>query len=168
MVLRSKRTGIEKKFHDLCQNVVTEAGLELYDMDYIQGSSTLRLFIQNPDSGTADIEECAQIDRALGPFIDQADWMPETLTLEVSSPGLFRSLTDLKHFKSVVGESIQLTLKRKLHSDELPKKINGSKKIYGVLKQVHDDGVDLELDEQITLTFMFEDIAKANLETQIE
>lgn len=167
MVLRSKRTGMEKKFYDLCHDVVTQAGFELYDMDYIQGSSTLRLFIQNPETGTADIEECAVVDRALGPYIDEADWMPETLTLEVSSPGLFRSLTDLNHFKSAAGEFVQLTLKKKLNSDELPKKMKGSKKFIGVLKQVHDDGVDLELDKELTLTFMFEDIAKANLETQI-
>lgn len=167
MVLRSKRTGIEKKFYDLCLDVVTKAGLELYDMDYIAGSSTLRLFIQNPETGTAVIEECALVDRSLSPYIDEAEWMPETLTLEVSSPGLFRPLTDLEHFKSATGESIQLTLKKKLNSEELPKKMNNSKKFLGVLKQVHDDGVDLELDKELTLTFMFEDIAKANLETQI-
>jgi ribosome maturation factor RimP len=167
MVLRSERTGIEKNFYDLCVEVVTEAGLELYDMDYIPGSSTLRLFIQNSTTGTAVIEECARVDRALSPYIDEADWMPETLTLEVSSPGLFRPLVDLEHFKSANGESIQLTLKKKLSSNELPKKIRGSKKLLGVLKEVHEDRVDLKLSDELTLTFMFEDIAKANLETQI-
>ena len=167
MVLRAKRSGIEKKFYDLCVDVVVGVGLELYDLDYIPGSSTLRVFIQNPQTGTADIEECAQVDRALGPFIEEAEWMPETLTLEVSSPGLFRTLTNEEHFRLVTGETVQLTLKKKLNADELPKKIQGTKKIVGVLKEVHEDRIDLELKNNISLTFMFEDIAKANLETQI-
>lgn len=167
MVLRNERTGIEKKFYELSLDVVSKLGLELYDLDYIQGSSTLRLFIMNPETQTALIEECAQVDRELSPFIEEEDWVPETLTLEVSSPGLYRNLNQIKHFETAVGEDIQLTLKKKLEVDSLPKKVKASKKVVAKLVDVQPEHIEVEIDKDLKLKFNYEDIAKANLETQI-
>ena len=169
MVLRQDRTGMDKKFFDLCSAVVNEQGLEVYDMDYLPGSHELRLYIINPESGTAVIEDCIKVDKAMTPFIEEEDWMPSELTLEVSSPGVFRNLTSLKHFESAVGENVQLLLVKKLDEKELeglPKKLRGQKKMIGHLEASTTEGIEVTL-ENTKLNFKYDEIKKANLEVEI-
>lgn len=171
MVLRKERTGIEKKFYDLCLSVVKDLGLEVYDMDYIPGSYTLRVFILDPATGTAVIENCVAVDRAMSPHVEELDWMPAELTLEVSSPGVYRSLTTLDHFKGAEGERAEFTIIGKLDSyseKKLPKKLKGQKRFLGYVKSVLDDSVDVEVAENVIVNLKFENIKKANLEPVIE
>jgi len=167
MNLKEDRKGIEKKFYDLCLQVVQEQGLELYDLDYLPGSGELRIFIYNPTTKTALIEDCVKVDHALTPHIDSLDWMPERLTLEVSSPGVYRNLRTRQQFEAATGEYLQLTLAKTFDQQEgapeLPKKIMTSKKIVGKLLECHDDDLVLEIDEKV-LKVKLTNIKKANVE----
>lgn len=165
MVLREERTGIDKKFFELCSKVVEGEGLKVYDMDYLPGSHELRLYIQDPETGSAVIEDCIKVDKAMTPFIDEEEWMPSELTLEVSSPGVYRNLTSLDHFQSCEGELLQLTTKQKL-GDEFSKKLKGQKKFLCRLIKANEDGIEVELDEK-NVTFKYEEIKKANLEVEL-
>ena len=130
MVFEIKRTGIEEKFFTICCEVVKENGYVLYDMDYIIGSTTLRLFIMDPNTNTALIEDCVKVDRALSPFFEE-DWVPESIVLEVSSPGVYRPLKTLSHFEAVKNEYILLNLDKPLATEDfdgLPKGLNKAKK----------------------------------------
>ncbi|MFT6069299.1 MAG: ribosome maturation factor RimP [Bacteriovoracaceae bacterium] len=166
MVLRQERTGVDKRFFELCSKVVEAEGLHVYDMDYLHGSHELRLFVINPETNTAVIDDCMKIDRALTPFIEEEEWMPAELTLEVSSPGVYRNLTTLEHFENVVGQRVQLHLKQKLDEAELeglPRKLKGQKKLIFLLTKVNEDSIDVEL-ENISLNIKYDEIKKANLE----
>lgn len=170
MVLREERTGIEKKFFELCTKVVTDEGFDLYDMDYLPGSHCLRLYINQKGTDTALIEDCAKVDRALTPYIDESDWMPEILNLEVSSPGLFRQLTSVLHFQMVEGKDVNLHLKKGFgdyapENIELAKKVKTSKKIIVALKKATEDKIEIEY-EGTVLDIPFTEIKKANLETK--
>jgi ribosome maturation factor RimP len=169
MVLRQDRTGIDKKFFELCTKVVTDEGLYLYDMDYLPGSFCLRLFILQDGTDTALIEDCAKVDKALSPYIEESDWMPEILNLEVSSPGLFRQLTCVEHFKSVCGKHVNLNLKSNLSEYvapgvEIQKKQNKAKNLIFELTEVKDKGLEVEIYNN-KLFLAYEEIKKANLET---
>ncbi len=171
MVLREERKGIDKKFYELCEKVVKEEGLDLYDMDYISGSHCLRLFIKAHKTETAQIEECIKVDRALTEHIDESDWMPEVLNLEVSSPGLFRQITSIEHFKLTCGKDILLVLKSGLshYSDEsssLQKKHEKAKKVIGRLHGADEDGIDIEIFNK-RFSLPYSEIKKANLETKL-
>tara|TARA_Y100000590_G_scaffold470750_1_gene669290 strand:- start:60665 stop:61147 length:483 start_codon:yes stop_codon:yes gene_type:complete len=159
---------MDKKFFELCQKVVSAEGLEIYDLDYLPGSHELRLYIQNPETRTAVIEDCIKIDKAMTPYIEEEEWMPSELTLEVSSPGVYRNLTSLEHFKIVEGQNVQLTLKKKLDDDleGLPKKLKGQKKIIGTLIEVLEEGIALEI-EDLKINLKYDEIKKANLEVDI-
>ena len=82
MELFKKRTGLEEKFYKACETVTVEHDYVIYDMDYIQGSSTVRLFIMNPETKTAVIEDCIKVDRGLSPFFEE-DWVPEDVVLGI-------------------------------------------------------------------------------------
>lgn len=170
MVLREERKGIDKKFFDLCTQVVEEAGLKLYDLEYIYGSYTLRVYIMNPQTKTAVLDDCATVDRALSPHIDTLEWMPAELTLEVSSPGIFRSLTSVEHFTSSLNERVQLTVFGKLSEyaqGELPKALKNSKKFIANLIDANDEGITIEVEDN-KVNLKYSDIKKANLEPILE
>jgi ribosome maturation factor RimP len=170
MVIRGERTGIELKFFELCTEVTKEQGLDLYDLEYISGSQTLRLFVMNPETNTAVIEDCMKVDRALTPFTDELEWMPEALVLEVSSPGLFRELTSKDHFNKAVGSDVLLIVKTNLLEKTypgLPKKLAGQKKFVATLTSSSDEGIEVKAMDYL-INLKFEDIKKANLETALK
>ncbi len=163
MEFNSQRSGLEKKFYEVCEKVVSEAGLEVYDLNYVTGNTTLKLFIRDPKTDTAVIEDCMKIDRALTPYFEE-DWVPDDLVLEVSSPGMFRDLKTLAHFKQSVGSRVKLKLMGQ--NDELMKTLKGQKQVTGELKSVNDEKLALDVDGK-NLELNFIDIKKANLEPKI-
>ena len=167
MVLRTSRTGIDLKIYELCKDVVLKTGLDLYDLDYNQKSKELKIYIQNTE-GTAELTDCIEVDRALSPYFDTEEWLPSGVTLEVSSPGLFRDLTQVEHFENVVGENIKITTKRPLEScvDIENKRFLKGKKFIGKLSSlsVDKDMINIEI-KDVLVKLSFEDIKKASLET---
>ena len=149
---------LEQRFFRLCTQVVEDNALELYHLEYRESSGRLLVMIQDSQSGegnkakTASIEHCVQIDRALTPFIHQEQWMPEKLTLEVSSPGLDRPLVSRWHFEQSIGERIILKLKkryqiplehRKVHCDLAA--YHQQHRLKGTLQGVGDCDLQLEV-----------------------
>ncbi|MBT7608163.1 MAG: hypothetical protein HN576_00300 [Bacteriovoracaceae bacterium] len=171
MVLRQERTGIDKKFYELCSKVVSDEGLTIYDMDYLPGSHCLRLYITQGETDTAVIEDCAKIDKALSPFIDESEWMPEILNLEVSSPGLFRQLTTVEHFELVCGKDISLNLKQNIAEyikgrEKVNKKQNKAKNVICKLLAVKEESLEV-VAFGLKISLLFTEIKKANLETKL-
>lgn len=167
MAIEEEKTGMELKFYNLCQKVVEEESLKLYDMEYLPGSGELRVFVLDEKTGTAVIDDCIRVDRAFDPYLEE-DWVPETLTLQVSSPGLFRKLKTKEHFVSAIGEKVKLQLKEQLGKlvSEAPKEIAGDKKVICLLEDVIEDKLSLKYKEFV-FEVPFREIKKANLETDI-
>lgn len=169
-VLRQVREGLEKKFYDLCLSVVTENGYKLYDLEWHPGSGELRLFIMDPNTGSAVIDDCAKIDHALSPFIENETWMPENLVLEVSSPGLFRNLSTVEHFKMVEGQEVSLTLLKSISEEqcpELPKSFRHNMKPKVKIIEANDNELKVEL-KNVVFAIAYTQIKKANLETELQ
>jgi ribosome maturation factor RimP len=169
LVLKENRSGLELKFYDLAMTVVKDLNLELYDLEWVPGPGDLRLYIMNPETKTALIEDCIKVDRALSPYIENETWMPENLTLEVSSPGLFRHLNQVLHFEMSVGEDVLLTLNKKIDEDQakdFPKALRNNMKIKVKLVSVGPDAITIDA-KGSTAVIPFTQIKKANLETDI-
>jgi len=167
MVLRAERKGIELKFLELCTKRASEQELEIYDLEYLAGSQTLRLFVMDPKTKSAVLDDCVKMDRALTEDIDTLEWMPPALVLEVSSPGLFRNLRTVEHFTGAHGETIALVTRAKLDEENfpgIPKKIKGQKKFIATLVSSDEEEVELKVDN-FTFKLKLADIKKANLET---
>ncbi len=165
MVLKGDPTGLEKKFLEIAKQVGKEINLDVYDLDFLQGNSTLRIFISRKDGEcTADINDCASFDRAMTPYLEE-DWVPEDLILECSSPGLDRRLNQLEHFKSAIGENLDLQIMGKLRKEDiegLPKKLNGQNKFSALLEEVDAEKIKIKI-EDLELEFGFDKIKKAKI-----
>ena len=168
-VLRGEREGLEKRFFDLCLKVVTDCGYKLYDLEWHPGSGELRLFIMDPKTGSAIIDDCAKIDRELSPYIENETWMPENLVLEVSSPGLFRNLTNAEHFKMIEGQEALVTLFKNISEEqcpELPRAFRHNMKPKVKIIEAFEKMVKVEI-KDVRFDLPYEQIKKANLETDL-
>jgi ribosome maturation factor RimP len=170
MDLNAEKNKIEKQFFDLCSGIVESESLVLYDLQFNQKSSLLKMFIMDEKTGSAVIEDCMRVDRAMTEHIENSDWMPDELTLEVSSPGIFRDLKTEEHFKTAIGQEVRLVLSNAYSEEteqELPKELQGHRKIVGCLLDVMDDGLTLLAMDEFRLFYNFKNIKKANLEPKL-
>lgn len=58
------------------------------------------------EGGGVTVDECAEVSRALEPWLDDSDEVPRQYTLEVSSPGVERPLRRSRDFLRFMGHEI--------------------------------------------------------------
>jgi len=125
--------------------------LKLYDLEYQTGTFLLRVYIINPETLTAEIGDCVKVDDALTLPLQEA-WVPEGLTLEVSSPGIFRSLKNDWHFEMSLNRRIKLRLTKPLIAYK-GKKEGKFFELTGKIKAVESELLKLDLESpQLELT----------------
>lgn len=149
---------------------VHNAGLSLYEMEYLPNKKFLRLYIINEETKTAVIEECVKVDHEITPLLEDLAGIPQGITLEVSSPGLYRDLKNRQHFEWSIGTRIKLYL----HTNTSLTNAKGKKilEVHGVLKQVMDDANGFALSilpekEKTVVVVTSNDIRKALTDPKI-
>ena len=101
---------IEKTVRDLALPVVEQAGLELWDVEYVTegGQRYLRLYLDGPDG--VDLDACERVSRAMDPVLDEADPVPDSYIFEVSSAGCERALKRPSDFERFLGSNVEVKL----------------------------------------------------------
>jgi len=169
MIFEKKRTGIELKFYELTQKIVGEFGYILYDFEYNKRLSKLCLFIMDPKTNSAVIEDCVKVDKAFNPYCEEESWIPDEFVLEVSSPGVYRSLKSYDHFVSAVDEYIECTLISQLTAEqasELSQADRNKTKLRAKLVEVNTEVIKLEISGHV-ISVAFDQIKKANLDPDL-
>ena len=120
----SKRETYEAKAEELLAPIVEKMGIEIYDVEYVKEGSDyyLRAYIDKPAG--VNINDCEAVSRAFSDVLDAADPIEEAYILEVSSPGLGRTLKKDRHFEKSIGQVVEIKLfkpieKRKDFAGEL-------------------------------------------------
>ncbi len=123
----SKKDSIEQRFEQLLIPIADQAGVSVYDVEYVKeaGEYFLRAYIDK--EGGVSIDDCEAVSRALDKPLDKEDFIPDAYTLEVSSPGLGRRLTKDRHLEKSLGMEIDLKLFKPLDGE---KEFTGSLKGY--------------------------------------
>lgn len=95
---------------DLAAPVAETLGLEVVAAVFHTNQSppVLRVDIRNL-AGEVSLGDCERMSHALEPTLDAVDLIPDTYVLEVSSPGISRSLTTDREFISFKGFSVTVT-----------------------------------------------------------
>lgn len=171
MDIDSERSGVEKKFYLMCEPVVQETGYRLYDMEYVTSQKILRLYIQDPRTGSALIEDCIKVDHALSPAFETETWIPEDVVLEVSSPGVYRHLSTLEHFNMAIGEMIAVVIMGQLSDEQIkdaPKGIKqGDKKFRGKLEAATKEDFTIIVNNY-PLKLTYKQTKKVNLDPDLK
>ncbi|MDZ4723034.1 MAG: ribosome maturation factor RimP [candidate division Zixibacteria bacterium] len=97
---------LKERIQVLVQQPLAEHGCELADMSFSQyrNHATVRLFVYC--EGGVSLEKCTHVSRLVGDAIDSTDLFDQGYTLEVSSPGLDRPLTNSMDFRYRIGETV--------------------------------------------------------------
>ncbi len=169
MDLVKKRSGVELKFYDLASKIVKENGYELYDLDYVSGSSTLRVFILDLETSSALIEDCVKVDRGFSSYCETESWIPDDFVLEVSSPGVYRVMKTFDHFKSAIDDFVEFTITGRLDADQsvgLSKQDANKSMFRAKVLEVSNENIKIEYVGQEVL-LSFKQIKKANLDPDL-
>jgi len=144
---------MDKRLADILLPTIEGMGYELVRLRLMGGKKkTLQVMAEKPD-GTMEIEDCAELSRALSAALDVEDPLADAYDLEVSSPGIDRPLTRLKDFDRWEG------YEAKLETEEL---IDGRKRFKGILAGTDGTEVLIEIDEG-TIGLEFDWLSDAKL-----
>ncbi len=168
-------SSLASRIEALLSPQVRSLGYELLDLEYqpssSHGGAVLRLFIESQAGKAISFDDCVAVDHGLDALFEGAEFesvLPDTFTLEVSSPGLDRPLKKPSDFLKHVGQRAQIKTYRPLTEVEMG---NGKyfehhqkqKNFFGILKGYAGDSVELEADRE-TIKIPFALITKANLD----
>lgn len=99
-----------ERIRELVAGIAAGYGLDVWDVTYSRegGGFILRVVLDKPGpSATAEesvsLEHCQRVSEELSAVLDVEDVVPETYTLEVSSPGLDRPLRTRADFERFAG-----------------------------------------------------------------
>ena len=140
----------------LAEPVAGQQGIALWDVRFEKEGTNwyLRYFIDKP--GGVNIVDCENFSRAVDCLLDEADPIEQSYILEVSSPGIERTLTRPEHFEPYVGSSVHVRLIRPREN---------TRDLIGELVGRGEDGaITLRLpEEENTVTIPWADIANVKL-----
>ena len=135
----SKGRTIETRTEEVLAPIAEANGVEIYDVEYVKEGSDwyLRAYIDKPEG--VNILDCENVSRALSDTLDEEDFIDDAYILEVSSPGLGRTLKKDKHLEKSLGEEVELRLYK-------PK--DKQKEFAGILKAFDENSVTIETQEE--------------------
>ncbi|MSZ36438.1 MAG: hypothetical protein F2604_00595, partial [Actinobacteria bacterium] len=116
---------VSQRIEALIAPVMTDLGLELYDLEYNGGIVKITVDTPPGSPGGIDVDQLSRCTRLISRELDHDDPVPGHYTLEVSSPGLERNLRLPRHFQREVGKTAAVRL-----SDVL----NGERRLTGVIE----------------------------------
>lgn len=126
----------ETKVENLLKKPIEDLGYTLYDIEYVKQGKEFHLIVYIEKEGGVDLIDCEKVSDVINPILDNADPIKEQYFLEVSSSGIEKALRKVEHYKKQIGNKIEV----KLFS-----KINNENCLQGILKDVDDESINLEL-----------------------
>lgn len=141
----------KKSLEELLQAPLEKEGYEIAEivLSVYKHNHTVRLFVYSRNG--VKLDECARVSRIAGDLIDGTDWFERGYTLEVSSPGLDRPLTQARDFRFRTGETVRVEF-----TDQVRKKLTAE------ILSATDNDVTLR-DKEKTLTVPLTDIKQAKI-----
>jgi ribosome maturation factor RimP len=150
---------LKEKIRRLLDPILNSLGLSLWDMEFQQHGPQwlLRVYIDRESTGVT-LNDCEAVSRDLGTALDVEDIISHTYNLEVSSPGLDRTLSKPEHYDRFSGSSVKI---------KTYQQINGQKVFHGKLLGLEGDMIKVEIEAGRVIEFPLNTVAKASLEVKI-
>lgn len=127
-----------KRTEEYLEKLQKEIDFELVDVEFVKEASQyyLRVYCDMDKEGGISIDDCVEISRNISVWLDKEDFIPEEYILEVSSPGLGRTLKKDKDFKRELGKEVEL---------KTFKAINKQKEFSGILENFDADTLTIKI-----------------------
>ena len=151
-----KIDALVNEIYEMVNPIVEELNYDIYHIEYVKenGEFYLRIYIEK--DGGITLSDCEALSRRVSDLMDEKDPIKDAYFLEVSSPGLNRTIFTNDHYKRFVGREVMV---------RFIKSIDGKKNIKGILKEVNEDNIVVESD--ILVNIPKDKIKSANIEGEI-
>ena len=145
---------IEQMTEELVQRVIPNE-YEMVDVEYVKEAGEMYLRILIDKDGGMTIDDCVELSGIIGSELDKKDYIKDAYNLEISSPGLDRTLKKDRDFVREKGKDVEVKLFKK---DD-----NYGKEFVAVLEGLDENGsVVFRIDDNL-VSFDKKEIAKLNL-----
>ncbi len=124
---------VTERMRDSIAPAMAELEVELVDIEHV--GATVRIIIDRP--GGIDLEVISRATRRISSLLDEVDPLADRYTLEVSSPGLERTLRIPPHFVRAVGSTVSV---------KTVAGVEGERRVTGRLLSAEDDSIEIEVD----------------------
>ena len=150
---------VEERVRQIAENVAIDHGLELVHAEVAgpEQKPIVRIFIDKPNGVTH--EDCSEVSFHVGTVLDVEDFIHSAYTLEVSSPGLERGLYKIADYDRFAGKQARIKTRSP---------ISGQRNFRGRLLGIDGDNVLFEDLTSGRVTIPVQNVAKANLELDVE
>lgn len=135
-----RREDIEKKTESLLIPILERKQFELWDVEFVKEGPEFYLRAYIDKEGGIMIDDCVDVSRELSDLLDQDDFIDQEYILEVSSPGLGRTLKKDREFEKSVGKEVDI---------KLYKPMDGKKEFTGTLDSFDSESVSIKINEEI-------------------
>ncbi len=145
---------IPAEMRALVEPILEDRGLELVDIEQRRGRApwTVRVIVDTQaGDGAVGVDQCASVSREIATHLDAVDAIPERYNLEVTSPGLDRTLAREKDFVAACGQQVRVETRRPL---------DGRRRFKGTLLGFQGDVAQIDVDGEV-LAVPFEEVARA-------
>lgn len=122
---------VADRVRDIVLPLLADRDLGLYDVE--MAGPVLKVVVERP--GGLDLDALSDATRAVSRALDEADPIAGSYTLEVTSPGLERTLRTPAHFAAAVGETVKVKVLAGAAG------LDGDRRVAGVLAAADDDGI---------------------------
>lgn len=146
----SKASEYEARTEKLIQPILEKLNFELVDVEYVKEGSVWYLRAYIDKEGGITVNDCETVAREMNDLLDVEDFIPDSYTFEVSSPGLGRPLKKEKDYVRNMGKEVEIRTYRA---------IDRCKEFYGNLSAYDKDSVTIETEEGKPMSFARTEIA---------
>ena len=151
-----KNDALVNEIYEMVKPIADELNYDIYHVEYVKENGELYLRIYIEKDGGITLSDCEALSRRVSDLMDEKDPIKDPYFLEVSSPGLNRTLFTENHYKRFIGREVMV---------RFTKSIDGKKNVKGILKEVNDDSIVVEADQLINIPK--DKIKSVNIEGEI-
>ena len=151
-----KNDALVNEIFEMVKPIADELNYDIYHVEYVKENGELYLRIYIEKDGGITLSDCEALSRRVSDLMDEKDPIKDPYFLEVSSPGLNRTLFTEEHYKRFIGREVMV---------KFTKSVDGKKNIKGILKEVNEDSIVVEADQLINIPK--DKIKSVNIEGEI-
>jgi len=142
-----------QKISELAESVLATTDFFLVDVE-IKGNKTPEVWVSvDAEDRGVNMDECAEISNELSFLMDAHNLFSGKYRINVSSPGLSRPLVDRRQYPKNEGRKAKCKYKR-----------NGEYlKVEGILQDVTDNEIVIELDDESRVTIPFDELVETKI-----
>ena len=131
-----------------------EENLELYDINIVNFPNISKIDIYVYSSTNLDYKTIERLNYQIQRLLEEFNIEKGSYDLIISSPGIERSLKTLRHYEISINEYLKVKLNDPIDDEYV---------FYGILSNVENDNIYLDVDEQI-VEINFNNIKKSRIE----